>query len=165
MCLWSWRRVGQHKLCAGSLRPTRDPPPRVYRLCKRRFMVRTLQTKLLRTLSSYRALTCRTLQASALFSCLAPLSTCLSTMTTSSTNAGTEVYLGVPMLNQPSAYQLDQDLMTTPGFSIDQLMELAGLSVAASILDAYPAQKKILIVAGPGNNGRCSSASVFNAIC
>lgn len=41
------------------------------------------------------------------------------------------------------------------GFSIDQLMELAGLSVASSILAEYPPSKygKILIVAGPGNNG------------
>lgn len=41
------------------------------------------------------------------------------------------------------------------GFSIDQLMELAGLSVASSILAEYPPSKspRILIVAGPGNNG------------
>ena len=41
------------------------------------------------------------------------------------------------------------------GFSIDQLMELAGLSVASSILAEYPPAQypKILIVAGPDNNG------------
>ena len=41
------------------------------------------------------------------------------------------------------------------GFSIDQLMELAGLSVASSILAEYPPSQypKVLIVAGPGNNG------------
>ena len=41
------------------------------------------------------------------------------------------------------------------GFSVDQLMELAGLSVASSILAEYPPSKfsRILIVAGPGNNG------------
>ena len=29
-------------------------------------------------------------------------------------------------LNQVNAQKLDQDLMSTPGFSVDQLMELAG---------------------------------------
>lgn len=41
------------------------------------------------------------------------------------------------------------------GFSVDQLMELAGLSVASSILAEYPPSEysRVLIVAGPGNNG------------
>ncbi|OWZ23327.1 YjeF family domain-containing hypothetical protein [Phytophthora megakarya] len=47
------------------------------------------------------------------------------------------------------------------GFSIDQLMELAGLSVAAAIGQQYPTAKtdatsgfnRVLVVAGPGNNG------------
>jgi NAD(P)H-hydrate epimerase len=45
------------------------------------------------------------------------------------------------------------------GFSIDQLMELAGLSVAMSIGKEFPicstssTNERILIVAGPGNNG------------
>ena len=39
------------------------------------------------------------------------------------------------------------------GFSVDQLMELAGLSVASALVDAYPKSKRVLIVAGPGNNG------------
>lgn len=41
------------------------------------------------------------------------------------------------------------------GFSIDQLMELAGLSVASAILAEYPPSQysRVLIVAGPGNNG------------
>lgn len=43
--------------------------------------------------------------------------------------------------------------MATPGFSVDQLMELAGLSVASALVDAYPKSKRVLIVAGPGNNG------------
>ena len=64
-----------------------------------------------------------------------------------------EHYFGVPLLGQENAYQLDQDLMTVPGFSVDQLMELAGLSVAAAILDAYATAKRVLVVAGPGNNG------------
>jgi len=50
---------------------------------------------------------------------------------------------------------VDEELMGPLGFSVDQLMELAGLSVASSILAEYPPSKspRILIVAGPGNNG------------
>lgn len=45
--------------------------------------------------------------------------------------------------------------MTQPGFSIDQLMELAGLSVASAIESKYKNEiyKNILILCGPGNNG------------
>ncbi|CAM9471390.1 unnamed protein product [Phaeothamnion confervicola] len=49
--------------------------------------------------------------------------------------------------------------MATPGFSVDQLMELAGLSVACAVADVFPtsvsitASDLVLIVAGPGNNG------------
>ena len=42
------------------------------------------------------------------------------------------------------------------GFSIDQLMELAGLSCAEALARAYPldaGNENVLIVAGPGNNG------------
>ena len=41
------------------------------------------------------------------------------------------------------------------GFSVDQLMELAGLSVACSVYAEYPpsSHKRILVIAGPGNNG------------
>lgn len=59
----------------------------------------------------------------------------------------------VTLLGQEAAVALDVDLMETPGFSVDQLMELAGLSVACAVKDAYPAASKVLIVAGPGNNG------------
>ncbi len=40
------------------------------------------------------------------------------------------------------------------GFSIDQLMELAGLSVACALFDAYPIQNfsRILAICGPGSN-------------
>ncbi|GME93191.1 unnamed protein product [Ambrosiozyma monospora] len=54
---------------------------------------------------------------------------------------------------------LDQELMSTMGFSIDQLMELAGLSVAQSIYRVYPPtttpsnKSSCLVLCGPGNNG------------
>jgi NAD(P)H-hydrate epimerase len=46
--------------------------------------------------------------------------------------------------------------MSTCGFSIDQLMELAGLSVSQAIYrlhPPHPGRNKILIACGPGNNG------------
>lgn len=41
------------------------------------------------------------------------------------------------------------------GFSVDQLMELAGLSVASSLAAEYPqaTHARVLVIAGPGNNG------------
>ena len=76
------------------------------------------------------------------------------------------------LLSQADAQQLDVELMATPGFSIDQLMELAGLSVACALHKQYPptgywhmsygptppgpqpaAARRVLVVAGPGNNG------------
>lgn len=59
----------------------------------------------------------------------------------------------VTLLGQQDAISIDEELMATPGFSVDQLMELAGLSVASALVDAYPKSKRVLIVAGPGNNG------------
>lgn len=45
--------------------------------------------------------------------------------------------------------------MSSPGFSVDQLMELAGLSVATATCKAFPPSEysRVLVVAGPGNNG------------
>jgi hydroxyethylthiazole kinase-like uncharacterized protein yjeF len=57
-------------------------------------------------------------------------------------------------LNAKDAYDLDVELMTTPGFTLEQLMELAGLSVAQVVYEVAPKEKsKILLVCGPGNNG------------
>lgn len=41
-------------------------------------------------------------------------------------------------LNQAEAAALDQELFTEYKFSVDQLMELAGLSVATAVAQAYP---------------------------
>lgn len=57
------------------------------------------------------------------------------------------------MLGQRLAQQLDQELMGTPGFALEQLMELAGLSVACAIAAVWPVATRMLVVCGPGNNG------------
>ena len=56
---------------------------------------------------------------------------------------------------QEDAAKIDEELMGPLGFSVDQLMELAGLSVACSVYAEYPpsSHKRILVIAGPGNNG------------
>ena len=56
-------------------------------------------------------------------------------------------------MDAPSSQEIDKDLMSVHAFSIDQLMELAGLSCASAALDAFPAASRALVVCGPGNNG------------
>mmetsp|Transcript_31349 Transcript_31349/g.70962 ORF Transcript_31349/g.70962 Transcript_31349/m.70962 type:complete len:285 (+) Transcript_31349:178-1032(+) len=64
-------------------------------------------------------------------------------------------------LNAKDAAALDAELMSTPGFSLEQLMELAGLSVAEAVYDVLSGhegkedqrKKHVLLVCGPGNNG------------
>lgn len=59
-------------------------------------------------------------------------------------------------LGPAAAADLDGDLMSDAGgFSIDQLMELAGLSVSQAVYKVHPpsAGKRILLACGPGNNG------------
>lgn len=61
-------------------------------------------------------------------------------------------------INSETAKMIDDELMSTGGFSLDQLMELAGLSVASSCHDYLTTQgltsnKKILVICGHGNNG------------
>lgn len=59
-------------------------------------------------------------------------------------------------LNQTEAQNIDQELFNEYAFSVDQLMELAGLSVAVALAKTYPKQggsDKILVCSGPGNNG------------
>ncbi|KAF0683280.1 Aste57867_24712 [Aphanomyces stellatus] len=61
----------------------------------------------------------------------------------------------VRYLSQAQAQRIDEELMSTYAFSIDQLMELAGLSVAC-VVDhefAHAIAKPLLVIAGPGNNG------------
>ncbi|KAI1359083.1 YjeF N-terminal domain-containing protein [Xylaria arbuscula] len=58
-------------------------------------------------------------------------------------------------LSAKAAAALDQELMSTGAFSIDQLMELAGLSVSQVIHHVHPLERgrRILVACGPGNNG------------
>ncbi|EFN55311.1 hypothetical protein CHLNCDRAFT_134278 [Chlorella variabilis] len=62
---------------------------------------------------------------------------------------------GITFLTQEQAQKLDEELMGPLGFSVDQLMELAGLSVASAAATEYPVSThpRVLVVAGPGNNG------------
>ncbi|KAM0950897.1 putative NAD(P)H-hydrate epimerase, Pyridoxal 5'-phosphate synthase [Dioscorea sansibarensis] len=61
----------------------------------------------------------------------------------------------ISYINQRDAAEIDELLMGPLGFSVDQLMELAGLSVAASIAEVYKSSEynRILVLCGPGNNG------------
>ncbi|XP_063866026.1 NAD(P)H-hydrate epimerase-like [Scylla paramamosain] len=61
----------------------------------------------------------------------------------------------VRYLNQQEAVNVDLELFNDYQFSVDQLMELAGMSCAHAIAEAYnPEQKKsVLVCCGPGNNG------------
>ncbi|KAF5827426.1 YjeF N-terminal domain-containing protein, partial [Dunaliella salina] len=61
----------------------------------------------------------------------------------------------ISYLSQTEAIAVDEELMGPLGFSVDQLMELAGYSVATSLASEYPSErfKRVLVIAGPGNNG------------
>nr|B3N0Q8.1 RecName: Full=NAD(P)H-hydrate epimerase; AltName: Full=NAD(P)HX epimerase [Drosophila ananassae] len=61
----------------------------------------------------------------------------------------------VKYLSQSEAINVDQELFNDYKFSVDQLMELAGLSCAHAISKCFPTDKygRVLICCGPGNNG------------
>ena len=56
-------------------------------------------------------------------------------------------------LNAKDAAALDEELMSTPGFSLEQLMELAGLAVAEAVYqvsseDSSVDKQHVLLVCG-----------------
>jgi NAD(P)H-hydrate epimerase len=58
------------------------------------------------------------------------------------------------LLNSVKAALIDKKLMSPEyGYTLEQLMELAGLSCALAINQQYKSKSEILIIAGPGNNG------------
>ncbi|KAK0421974.1 hypothetical protein QR680_007298 [Steinernema hermaphroditum] len=60
--------------------------------------------------------------------------------------------IGVKYLTQQEAIDVDQELFNDYKFSVDQLMELAGLACAQAFTSRYP-KGKVLVISGPGNNG------------
>lgn len=61
-------------------------------------------------------------------------------------------------LNAEDAYQLDLDLFSSSQYTLEQLMELAGLSVAEAVYTMLQGEgknqkKRVLVICGPGNNG------------
>jgi len=65
------------------------------------------------------------------------------------------IRMALRTISAAKAADLDKDLMSTGAFSIDQLMELAGLSVSQAVYKVHPPSKgrRVLVVCGPGNNG------------
>ncbi|KAI0138293.1 NAD(P)H-hydrate epimerase [Pestalotiopsis sp. NC0098] len=63
--------------------------------------------------------------------------------------------MALKTLSAKAAAALDKELMSTGAFSIDQLMELAGLSVSQAVYRVHPLNKgsRVLVACGPGNNG------------
>lgn len=66
--------------------------------------------------------------------------------------------MSLKYLNQAEATNIDVELFVDYKFSVDQLMELAGLACAHAIAKEFSVEQdendKILVLAGPGNNGK-----------
>ncbi|GIL52230.1 hypothetical protein Vafri_8155 [Volvox africanus] len=74
----------------------------------------------------------------------APPSTTTTTATTMSRTASSAGPDLISYLSQADAISVDQELMgPVLGFSVDQLMELAGLSVACALAAEYPPQLQV----------------------
>ncbi|XP_050310517.1 NAD(P)H-hydrate epimerase-like [Anthonomus grandis grandis] len=63
----------------------------------------------------------------------------------------------VKFLGQKEAINIDVELFNEYKYSVDQLMELAGLSCASAVAKCFPKDrlnnKLVLVCCGPGNNG------------
>uniref|UniRef100_H3AMA5 NAD(P)H-hydrate epimerase n=1 Tax=Latimeria chalumnae TaxID=7897 RepID=H3AMA5_LATCH len=83
------------------------------------------------------------------------------TVTPKRSVSGPTTMAGKPIkyLGAEEAQAIDEELFTEYSFSVDQLMELAGLSCATAIARTYSLQSftkkmpSLLVVCGPGNNG------------
>lgn len=87
--------------------------------------------------------------------CLKSLSLSAKQVQAASTSPPMSARPSIKYLNQQEAISLDQELFEEFGFSVDQLMELAGLSCAQVVAKCYPVERysRPVILAGPGNNG------------
>ena len=61
----------------------------------------------------------------------------------------------IPYIDAETSQKIDQELMGSYCYSIDQLMEIAGLTVAKVVNQELIKEKKckIITLCGPGNNG------------
>ena len=62
----------------------------------------------------------------------------------------------IPYINAETSALVDKELMGTYNYSIDQLMEIAGLTVAKVVNNEFISKEKkikIITLCGPGNNG------------
>ena len=61
----------------------------------------------------------------------------------------------IPFIDAETSQKIDQELMGSYSYSIDQLMEIAGLTVAKVVNQEFVKgnKSKILTLCGPGNNG------------
>ena len=64
----------------------------------------------------------------------------------------------IPYIDDSTSKKVDEELMSTYQYSIDQLMEIAGLTVSTIIINEIISKLenkkiKILCISGPGNNG------------
>jgi hypothetical protein len=82
-----------------------------------------------------------------------------SSLSSTSTDSSCDATHSMPTgyLNATNAAALDDELMSIPGYCLEQLMELAGLAVAEAVYQGIPPahaiKRKILLICGPGNNG------------
>lgn len=80
----------------------------------------------------------------------------MSSLTPTEQNSASSDSVRLRYIDASTAQKIDQELMSpSGGFSIDQLMELAGLSCAQAVFECYPPTKypNVLVACGPGNQG------------